>query len=658
LNFDTLKFTFTDIWFLDIELARVSPGRKEVLVSVNEDDDDDDSPSDDDGPEHLAVTLLGSKGEAIEERYRVELHNPNDQASPGGEGDNDAVIFMITARDDAKNTLFLSVRNESGDQTCLSHPITVDLSKLLPRAVSDKITVDCPSGWRSSVDFVKGCLVLTPLSPFNFANNGKLTFKLANIWFSNADMAGVRPGLKEVVIFPSQQAAPAPRKVFLKPWVDQPQPLLHFDATFVAVPQTEGWNVQRNSSEFLRIDKTENSVFSNSVPSDQIRTRLAFTLHNSDLDNLLHLTPDSVFKVYFLAGVGAYELAGGADLCKDILIKELGTHDWKISQAEDASSPEWILTPLRDLTLQPQVGSYTFLIDAVLANNKPTPAQDAAVTYMYVSHTKVPLRKGEGFHDDGYLAAKIDKIGYGPQVVSFYVDPERDVYDAYEAITLKWNVLGVEVLVLSYTDVDGSEKLNVVKPTDEKTVTPRIATDRGPVSYKLMSWGEVIAERSVTVKGIREYFDGKTIERQGAETSPNDWPDITLSPATVQLSGNGAILKAKLFYKHDANTSFVYRLDTGWSIDITKDTFVIRIDTGYASHHATWKAYDGKNDIVIGDPRFYHSEYFLLSGDASTIRGGELKSTGENFMYLNDYYWGLPFTLVNTTWAIAAAEGG
>jgi hypothetical protein len=279
--------------------------------------------------------------------------------------------------------------------------------------------MDC-SGWKSEVDdsdgYIAG-LIFSPSSPVTLPDKEKLTFTLTNIYFLPEDLKTAKPGLKNFTIsYSAPKEREVTRAVLLTQWADQPHPLYRFQAAFAAVPESEKWNVKVNDAgRWIR--KDVNTVFSNPLSDRVIRTRLAFCLINHDMSNDLRLTTGSEFKVSFLPGAGFSALAEGGELVQNVRITELSTEDWKIVQATDSAFPEWTLTPLRDLTLESDGGSYMFLIDAVLANANPEEDGNIpALTEMYVAYTKVPRRDGDGLYDDGYLAATIEKIAPTPSL--------------------------------------------------------------------------------------------------------------------------------------------------------------------------------------------------------------------------------------------------
>jgi hypothetical protein len=438
--------------------------------------------------------------------FNIELKNHDDQDE--GQGGDVAIIYLITQKDDKENSLELIITNASGDAVTFDsdNPISVAMGTLLPTDVISAIAVS-PSNWTPQVNTRFGSLTLKPSSPVTLENKDALTFNLTNIFFSSKDLNSIKHTSGDFeVSYTVPERGEVPCKVLLKaPPTSQDLPLTRLDVAFIEVPSSEQWNVKVDEAG-LWIDKDADTVFSNSLKDQQIRTRLVFRLSNNDYARDLHLTTASVFTVSFLPGTGFGQLADGNDLVKNVRITELSTQgaSWTIDQPTDPAVAQWTLRPNSGLTLESGGGGCSFLLDAVLANTKPLDnTGGSASTEMYVFYTKVPRRDGDGdgVYEDGYLAATIEKIAPEAKALSLDIDPQKDVYDPGEQITVKWKVFGAQDLSLSYIDESGIPRNPSVREVDERSVTPPSSTyQETNASYKLMNGGVELLQRSIKVR--------------------------------------------------------------------------------------------------------------------------------------------------------------
>lgn len=355
--------------------------------------------------------------------FQMSITNPNADTE---DDDTSAIVYLISTRNDGTNELDLTIQNVSGNAVnfTTNTPINVSMKAVLPEDVITGIQVqNIPDGWRWSVHKVgphaQG-IELTPTSPQTLLDQKSLTFSFVSIVFTDAEVQQAQTKLGDFEVTTSvPDTRETPLKVMVTPLVTKSKLLLHFEAAFLPVPDNLGWNVSVNGAQ-ARMNKDQDTVFSNCIPDQNILTRLAFRLTNKDANYALSLTPDSVFKVSFLPGEGYGQLANDQDLLNNIRISEIGTNDWLISQPTDEGALEWTLAPKNNPTvLGANGGSYNFLIDAVRTNGKPT-IQDSvtAITEMYVLYVNVPNRTDSSQnYDDGYLAATIEKIAPTPQMV-------------------------------------------------------------------------------------------------------------------------------------------------------------------------------------------------------------------------------------------------
>jgi hypothetical protein len=614
--------------------------------------------------------------------YEIELHNTNDLAGQGGGDGDDSIIFLITEPDDTKNALILIVRNSSGSDIIL-FPFSATavfrfyLDQLLPVSVIARITVSCP-GWISVVDPLDPrCLILSPIVNVTINAGDKLVFKIGNIYFSEEELQGLEPKLKDAVFMAPEpytiSLVAQPRKVCLKPWPERPKPLLHFQAVIAAVPESEQWNVKRNDQMVYDKDKNNNQVLSNPSQYEQNRTRLAFRLINQDRDNALRLTPDSSFTVSFLTGDGAGEIAGGKDLVKNVTLKELGsskklgTSDWAISQATDTSSPEWTLKPVREITLDSCEGSYTFLIDAVLPNANPGDPSSVCETEMYIFYSKVVAQDGKSAYDDGYLSVSIEKIWPQVKVTSFDVKPDQVLYHPLTSVTLTWSVVGASLLTLSYNDLDGSAMNPIVDADDHLVVTPPVSVVANTTTYTLMNLGKELDQRSLTVEGIGGYFAGKQLVRKGPATCPFLYPHpLSLNSTTVELKADGSAVVTSNLSCDSKSTD--YQVTSRWSVKASQDYVTLSIGTPYTAKPYQWGIDaptgegDDQYDIWLGTDNSSDelgltnsSTVLELTGPWTAITTGAFEALSQNQIGV-DNLWAVPVTKAGDTWAFGSAE--
>jgi hypothetical protein len=474
---------------------------------------------------------------ASSDPYIIRIFNPNVHDS-----ENQA-IYLISERDDTKNTLILEIKNVSGSALSFTPdtPLSLSMKALLPPGVVHNIQVACssPADWRSTPLNRDRGLALTPTHQVDFDNNATLTFTFTNIVFTPSEVDQDRPMMKDFVLSYSVPAPgeDIPLKVCLKRWVSSQQSLRNFEAAFVAVSEhDQGWNVKVNEAT-VYISKDADAVYSNSINGQSIRTRLAFRLTNKDRLRPLTLTSSSVFQLSFLPGERSGQLANNQDLASNIRIEELSTGDWIIEQATDEGSPAWTLTPKGPITLAAGGGSCNFLIDAVLANKNPQNNDGGAgVTIMYILYTNVPKREGGGLYDDSYLAATIEKVAPSPQIPTVTASPSQALYDASQPIDITWTAFGAENVQLFYTDVDGTLKSPMEMWHGTLRVTPPAEmTARRTTIYQCKS--PAVAQSGdckVVVKSVAESLIGVTLTRQGV-TGPSSFVHMTFTSAELRF---------------------------------------------------------------------------------------------------------------------------
>ncbi len=428
------------------------------------------------------------------------------------------LLYLLTARDDTKNELLLSVQNISGAAVTFTQDTPLQLSMgTFPADVVDKIEVGGEAGWSVKpyelANHKMRGLYLTPTAPKRLEDGAALAFTLTNIVFTADEVAkGSKPyNFKVGYKVPSEGGYPI--DILVKPWAAAPDQLFNFEAAFIAVPESEGWNVKvGNTPEYLA-DKANAAVFSNCAPDRPIQTRLALRLTNQDRMYPLVLTEDSILEVRFLAGEDHGALANDQNLAK-IDISPLGAGAWSIEKLTDGDTPAWTIKPKTTITLAERGGSCEFLIDKVLPNGVPRDNRGAPdITQMYIFHTKVPHRHGSGHYEDGYLTASIEKVALEPRVPRIWISPPDNgrPHEINSSITMNWCALGVESVTISYIDQDGKPQSKKQGWTGTMTVTPpAYPTVRRTTTYQCTSEGGP-AGYPVTVQSL---FDRRFTKRQ------------------------------------------------------------------------------------------------------------------------------------------------
>jgi hypothetical protein len=312
-------------------------------------------------------------------------------------------------------------------------------------------------------------------------------------------------------------------------------------------------------------------------------------------------------------------------------------------------------------------GSYSFLIDAVLPNANPGDPSTVFETEMYIFHSKVFAQDGKSAYDDGYLSVSIEKIGPQTKVMSFDVKPDQALYDPLTSATLTWSVVGASLLTLSYNGLDGSAMNPIVDADDHRVVTPPVSVVANTTTYTLMNLGKELDQRSLTVKGIGEYFAGKQLVRKGPATCPLLYPHpLSLNSTTVELKEDGsAVVTSNLSCD---GQSIDYKVTSRWSVKANQDHVTLSIGTPYTANPYEWwiDAGTGEGDnqypIWLGTDNSSDvlglansSTVLELTGPWAAITTGAFEALSQNQIGV-DTLWAVPVTQAGDTWAFGSAE--